>query len=345
MARPGDRSKRPPTMTDVARMVGVSQTTVSFVLNNVAGSNISEETRERVLEAVKKLSYRPNAAAKALRTSKSHTIGFITDDIATTPFAGNIIKGAQDMAWSNDKLLMIINTSNNPEIAEAAIEMMLERQVEAIMYATWRHMIVEPPPNLYEVPAVLLDCFCADRSLPSVVPDEVGGGRTATEVLLRKGHRRVGYITLAYRPEMQAFVRLEGYKTALASYGIPFDPALVRTGTSTAVGGYSETLELMKLPDPPTAIFCANDRTAMGAYDALKELGLSIPRDVAVIGFDNQEIISAFLRPGLSTLALPHYQMGQWAVEYLLSHRGTQEISEPPEQKTIECPVVMRESV
>jgi len=333
---------KPPSMHDVARRAGVSQTTVSFVLNNVEHANIPEETQDRIWAAIKELDYRPNAVARSLRSQRSHMIGLISDEIATTPFAGQIIQGAQDAAWDNNKMLLVINTTRRAEIENAAVEMLLERQVEGIIYATMYHRPVTPPHALSQVPAVLLDCYVENRSLPSVVPDEVLGGRTATEVLLRKGHRRIGFIN--HSDKIPAtFGRLEGYKQALAAYDIPFDGALVQIHIDMANGGYEGALALMRLPEPPTGIFCYNDRMAMGAYEAMRSLGLSIPQDVAVIGFDNMDLIASYLRPPLSTLELPHYQMGQWAVQYLVEHAERMS-DQPPPQHTIICPYIARSS-
>lgn len=330
-------------MQDVADLAGVSQTTVSFVLNKVSTVSIPDETRERVWAAMREVGYRPNAAAKFLRTSRSHSFGFVTDEVASTPFAGDIIRGAQDAAWSNEKLLLIINTGGNAAIEESAVNIMLERRVEAIIYAHMRHELVDPPAAIREVPTVLLNCFCADRSFPSVVPDEIGGGRGATNELLRQGHRRVGFINLpAHIPP--AIGRLLGYQQALESNHLPFDPDLVRYGNGNADTGYEYTVDLMRLADPPTAIFCCNDRTAMGAYDALKELALSIPDDVAVIGFDNQELIAAYLRPPLTTMALPFNDMGIWAVNYLIEHTSYVEDGDPI-QHTIATRLVERKSI
>lgn len=336
------RRERSPTIGDVARLAGVSPTTVSFVLNGVAGRGISEGTQSRVRASARELRYRPNATAKLLRANRSHAIGFITDEIASTPFAGEIIKGAQEAAWANGKILMIVNTGENREIEESAVEMMLERRVEGIIYAAMYHRAVEPPINSREVPAVLLDCYSEDGSWASVVPDEVSGGRTATEVLLARGHERVGLINL--RPGVPATVgRLEGYKQALETHGVVFDDSLVRYGDGTADAGYRHTAELVRASDPPTAIFCGNDQMAMGAYEALKEFGLRIPEDVAIIGFDNLELIAAHLRPPLSTVALPHYAMGQWAVNYLIEQAERGEAT--PVRHTIDCPYVERGSV
>jgi len=328
-------------LKDVADRVGVSIKTVSNVINGHQ-ARVSESTRIRVLETIEELGYRPHAAAQGLRTRRSHCIGFISDQVAFTPYAGAIIKGAHDLSWAHDKILLIVNVDGDPAAAATAVETMLARRVEGIIYAAMYHRVVQPPDSIREVPTVLLNCFCADRSLPSVVPDEVTGGREATESLLRKGHRRIGLLNVG-RFIPAAIGRLEGYKQALAAYEVPFDRSLVRGGNSMADSGYRYTLELMQLPDPPTALFCGSDRMAMGAYDALKELGAVIPDDVAVRGFDDQEMIAPYLRPPLSTSALPHYEMGEWAVRYLLEHAEYGQ-EEQPIQQMMHCPLVERAS-
>jgi LacI family transcriptional regulator len=338
-----NKDRRSPTMKDVARLAGVSQTTVSFVLNNLAEAGIPDETQQRVWEAIEQLGYRPNAMAQGLRRQRTNTIGFITDEIATTPYAGQIIEGAQDAAWDNDRILLVVNTKGNLAIENRAIEMLLDRKVDGIIYATMYHQPVNPPLVLREVPTVLLDCFAEDRSYPSVVPEEVGGGRKATEYLLQKGHRRIGFINHPHIIPATAG-RLQGYQEALAAFGIPFDETLVCTDKAESEGGYDGTMSLMQLPEPPTAIFCFNDRTAMGAYDALRKLGLAIPENVAVVGFDNQEIIAAHLYPPLTTMQLPHYAMGEWAVRHLTGLLDGADHPEPV-QHQIECPLVVRASV
>jgi LacI family transcriptional regulator len=134
------------------------------------------------------------------------------------------------------------------------------------------------------------------------------------------------------------FGRLDGYKQALASFGVPFDPSLVLAGASIAAEGYRCAIELMQLLERPSALFCFNDSMAMGAYDAIKQLGLAIPHDVAIVGFDNLEVIAAQLHPPLTTMEVPHYQMGQWAVQYLLDHADDSDAE--PIQQTIECPPI-----
>jgi LacI family transcriptional regulator len=336
------KGKRP-SMQDVADLAGVSKTTVSFVINEVPGSNIPPETQERVWKAVRKLDYRPNIMARNLRRQRSHTIGFISDRVATTPYGGLMIQGAQDVAWEQEMILLLVNTEEDPELEGAAVNMMLDRQVEGIIYASWYHRVVEPPRALSGLPVVLLDCYDEDRSLPSVVPDEVRGGREATEALLKKGHRRIGFINNR-DPVPATAGRLQGYKDALASFGVPYDEALVCAKESVAQGGYQGTLELMQLPVPPTALFCFCDRMAIGAYDALRKLNLSIPGDVAVMGFDNQQFIASNLYPALSTMELPHYEMGVQAAKYLIDQTNGSE-REESRQYRVACPFIERDSV
>lgn len=337
--------KKRPSMKDVAQQAGVSRTTVSFVINKVPNANIPQETQDRVWAAVDELDYRPNALARGLRAQRTHAIGFVSDEVATTPYAGNMIQGAQDQAWIHDNIILLVNTGSNQEMKKTAVNMMLERQVDGIIYATMYHREVHPPAEINQVPAVLLDCFVADRSLPSVVPDEVAGGQQAAEYLLQKGHRRIGFISdAADVPARHG--RLQGYKNALAANHISFVPEFVFHGTSNPNGGYDAAMALMKLPVPPTALFCYNDRMAMGAYDALRKLNLSIPDDVAIIGFDNQEIIAAYLYPPLTTMQLPHYEMGKWAVNTLLQLiNNPDEKQFSPVQVMLPCPLVERESV
>lgn len=333
-------SPRKVTMSDVAKHVGLSRTTVSFVLSDRPDANIPPETRERIWQAVRELGYRPHAAAKSLASRKTNLIGLVTE-IATAPFAGDVIKAAQERAWRSGKLLMIVSSEGDPELEATAFETMLERRVEGVLYATTWHRQVELPVTAREVPTVLVNCFDAEGAYPSLVPDEVQGGLVATQRLIDGGHRRIGFVNLD--PDIPAAVgRRAGYEQALRRAGVAVDPALIVSGHATADGGYDRARELLGLPNPPTAIFCGNDRMAMGAYDAIKELGLRIPQDVAVMGFDNQEIIAAYLRPGLTTVALPFQEMGALGVGTLTD---AQEAGLTAGVRTVSCELVERGSV
>lgn len=338
------------TMNDVAKHAGVSRTAVSFVLSNREKASISEETRERIKDAVQALGYRPNAGARALAAQRSDWYGIVTE-IVTAPFAVDIIKGAQDQAWLERRFLLIAPSDQadavgpNQGMENAAVEKLLEQRVEGLLYAATFHRAVQVPESANEVPTVLINCFDINGKLPSIVPDERGGGRVAIERLLQSGHRRIGVINLD--PQIPAAVgRLEGAREALTSAGLELDPELVVPGYATADGGYDAACQILdRYPekDRPTALFCLNDRMAMGAYDAIKERGLRIPDDIAVIGFDNQELIAAYLRPKLTTVALPFQKMGALGVQTLAILTAGQPII--ADQQLVDCPLLERSSV
>ncbi|PVG84806.1 LacI family transcriptional regulator [Nocardioides gansuensis] len=340
-AQDGHHTRRA-TIADVARLAEVSSATVSFVINNKHAMRISAATRERVWAAVRELGYRPNALAKSLSSGSSRFIGVVADAIATTPFAGQLIQGAQDEAWRHGYVLLVTNTDEEPEVEVQALRMLLEHQVAGILYSTYYHREVELPPSLGNASVVLANCYAEGAVAPCVVPDEVQGGRTATEVLLAAGHRRVAFVnSVEDAPATKG--RLQGYRIALEAAGIPFDENLVLTLGSHQESGSIAGDKLVEIEQRPTAVFCYNDRVAMGLYDALRERGLRVPTDMAVVGFDNQEIISGHLRPPLTTVALPHYEIGVRAVQVLLGI----DTGEPPGllRHVIECPIIIRESV
>ncbi|MFE3461495.1 LacI family DNA-binding transcriptional regulator [Nocardiopsis aegyptia] len=332
------RSAATVTMRDVAKAAGVSVTTVSHVVNEKPGVRIGEEARRRVHEAVAELGYRTNALAKTLSEGSSRFIGLVADAIATTPFAGQIIQGAQDQAWKHGYVLLVANTDGNRAAEDEAIAMMLEHQVRGILYSTWYHREIQVPDALHQTDTVLVDCFARGSGLPALVPDEEQGGRTAAEELLAAGHRRIAFINTT-TPSPARTGRLAGYRSALEAAGIAFDESLVFPAAPEQKGGYAAAPRL--LASGATAVFCHNDRVAMGLYDGLREHGLRVPDDIAVIGFDNQEVISAHLSPPLSTVALPHYELGAAGVRLLI---GAEPSSEP-EVRRIACPPVRRDSI
>jgi len=332
------RNRRAVTLHDVAKAAGVSVATASFVANGKRNVRLTDSTRQRVQQAIDQLGYRPNALAKNLASGRSKFIGLVADAIATTPFAGQIIHGAQDEAWKHGFVLLVANTEGNELAEKEAISMMLEYKVRGILYSTWFHRAAEIPLALREVDFVLVNCFSPDLDSLAVVPDEVHGGRTATAILIRKGHRRIAFIN-ATIPAPAKDGRLQGYRDALESADIPFDPDLVFDAYPDQEGGYDAVEGLLQRD--VKAVFCYNDRMAMGLYDGLRRRGLSIPEDMAVVGFDNQEVIAAHLRPPLSTVALPHYELGAAGVRLLL---GVDNAAENALVK-IECPPVERDSV
>jgi len=328
----------PVTMRDIAQVAGVSVATVSYVVNDKAGARVGADARDRVRNAIAELGYRPNALAKTLVSGHSKFIGLVADAIATTPFAGRIIQGAQDEAWKHGYVLLVANTDGNADAEREAISMMLEHKVRGILYSAWFHRAVAVPAALAETAAVLVDCYSEAGEIPAVVPDEVQGGRTATEMLIEAGHRRIAFINTT-SPSPARIGRLKGYRDALEAAGIEFDPGLVHDASSDQEGGYGVGEKI--LSQDATAVCCHNDRVAMGLYDAVRERGLRIPQDLAVVGFDDQEVISAHVRPPLTTVALPHYEMGAAAVRLLLG------IDKSPgrDPMLIQCPPVYRDSV
>jgi LacI family transcriptional regulator len=334
ISRPG----HPVTLRDVAEAAGVSVATVSLVVNNKKDARIGVDARKRVRDAIRDLGYRPNALAKTLASGSSRFIGLVADAIATTPFAGQIIHGAQDEAWKHGYVLLVANTEGN-ELAETeAISMMLEHKVRGILYSTWFHRAAAVPPALRETDFVLVNCFSPDFDTRAVVPDEVEGGRTATNILIRRRHKRIAFINTT-TPAPARDGRLRGYREALETAGLAFDPGLVFDAAPDQEGGY-DTVEAL-LAHHVSAVFCHNDRVAMGVYDGLRRRGLSIPDDIAVVGFDNQEVIAAHLRPPLSTVALPHYELGAAGVRLLLGIDRSEENA----LIKIDCPPVERDSV
>jgi LacI family transcriptional regulator len=226
-----------------------------------------------------------------------------------------------------------------------AIETLLSLGVSSMIYMTIITRELQAHPMLYEldIPVVLLNCYTQDHAFASVIPSEIAGGQAATRHLIEQGHRRIGTIIGEMWMDA-ASSRLEGYRRALATADIPFDPNLVVQGDWSTTGGYEATRSLLTLKHPPTAIFCQNDRTALGCYDALREAGLVVPGDVSVVGYDDEEI-SRHLRPKLTTCVLPHRAMGRWAIEHLQEYEGkTRERQRYPITK-IECSLVPRESV
>ena len=330
------------SIKDVAQRAGVSVTTVSHVLNDVPGKRISDETRSRVRQAADELNYRPNSVARSLRLQRSQILAMVSDQIATTPHAGLIILGAQEAASKHGWLLMLVNSGGDRETERAEIQALQQRQVDGFLYASMYHRVVDVPPELGDSPVTLLDARSDDQRIPSVAPDEVQGGQAATQLLLDAGHRRIGLINnVDDIPATQG--RLEGYLRALSAAGITPDENLMVRDVSETLGGYRAGLSLLGRTPRPTAVFCFNDRMAMGLYQAAAERGLRIPEDLSVVGFDNQELIADGLRPGLTTVALPHYEMGSWAVETLIRRLDDPDIT--PEQVLLECPVVARGSV
>lgn len=336
------------TMHDIARVAGCSQTTVSLVLNNNDSVKISDLTKARVTEAAMALGYTPpgrastSGGAKRKPSLLDGPIAFVVDELATSPEMVNAFDGVRQAVRETGNLVLLAETKNHHEIEPKTLNYFIDRKVAGIIYACVFTRRIEVPELLrkIDIPVLLLNCFTDDLTFPSVIPGEVAGGHTATNALIKAGHRRIATIT--GEPFMEcAAGRTVGYRSALASADIPFDEDLLIEGDWLPSSGHAATQKLMSLASPPTAIFCQNDRMAIGCYEALKELGLVIPDDISVIGFDDDET-ARHLSPPLTSLILPTRAMGRWVIEHLF-HGPTGDQRHPLVK--LECELVERDSI
>jgi LacI family transcriptional regulator len=315
---PSERRRRRPTMTDVARIAGVSQSSVSLVLNQMTGSRISAETQHKVTEAARQIGYAlPAIRRETTLSAERKKIAFLVDEISTSPHPVINLDGARDFAFEHDLLVAAFATRSNLELEAATIEAVKrDRSFVGVIYSTIFTRRVTLPAGLEGIPTVLLNCYAEPRRHVVIVPGEVAGGFAATAHLTGLGHQRIGFIN--GEPWMDASVdRLKGYRHALATADIAFDHRLVRNGDWLPLTGYHHAFDLLALADRPSAILCGNDLMAIGALEAASELGLSVPEDLSVMGYDDQEL-ARYTHPPLSTLVLPNYEMGQRAAEALI---------------------------
>jgi LacI family transcriptional regulator len=332
--------QRRPTMADVAVHAGVSSTTVSFVINDRPNTGISDHTRARVLAAVAELGFRPNQQARSLALRRSRTIGFVGYEMAAAPYAGRTISGAHDIARHNGSLLLIAHTTSDVRQVRQAIDELLERQVDSIVFAVIGTRRVNVPSEVGKTATILVNCYSTHDLAPSLLPDEEAGGRDAARMLLAAGHRRIAY--LAGLPGSWATRRrLKGFRSELMSAGIAEDEITVLFGDFHTESGYDLARSVLSGKDIPTALFCGNDRMALGVYFAILERGLSIPGDISVVGYDDQEELAEAMHPPLATIRLPYYEMGRLAVEHLVAG----DLDSMPSRTYVACPPVLRASV
>ncbi|RKS89299.1 LacI family transcriptional regulator [Microbacterium sp. AG790] len=323
-----DNRGKPVGIEDVARAAQVSATTVSHALSG--RGQVATATRERVRRVADELGYAPNRLASALRSRRSNILGFVSDDIATTPYATRVVLGAQSVARERGQLLVVVNSNHDADAEADQLAGLLSAQVDAILYARMFHQEpVQLPDQLYSIPSVLIDITDAQGRVGSVVPDEVGIGASATRTLLDAGHRDIAHATVS-RPGPGANGRIEGYERAMREAGL--QPRVVMGGDPPDAHAGRVALSRLLASDAPrpTAVFCFNDAMAMGAYQQAGAAGLSVPDDLSVIGVDDFEPIAAGLMPGLTTIALPHFEMGAWAVSTLLDALDGDLAAAPP---------------
>jgi len=340
---------RRPTLKDVAQAAGVSVTTVSVVLNDRhEGVRVPDATRRRVQQAAEDLGYRPNILARSLRTQETRTIGFVSDEVTTTPFAVSMLAAAQDEAARRGYLLFVVNLGANAPLAlqEQAIEQLVQQQVGHFVYGCMYHRVVDPPLGL-PADAVFLNCEASGGRHRSIVPDDRQGAYEVVNELIDAGHRRIAFLDDHRHPPASG-LRFEGFRAALAEHGLDYEPDLHLETTPFVRGGLVLS-DLIALPADrrPTAVFCYNDRIAMGAYRAARTAGLRVPDDLSIVGFDDQEFIASELDPPLTTVRLPHQEMGRLAIQLVLDEPGALDGAPGADGSLIKIPgeLVRRDSV
>jgi LacI family transcriptional regulator len=303
----------------VARIAGVSQAIVSYVLNN-RHQEVADDTRARVLEAIETLGYVPHGAARSLRTSRTKTIASIIPDI-TNPFYPALERGVQRYAEANGYDLLVSNTDGIAEKEARALLSLLRGHADgALMVPFFPHRALFR--NLVESGVALTLTSTPDPELLEIGVDyvivETGkGAHLAVDYLVARGHTRIGMIAgIAGTPPSDH--RVQGYREAMTEHGWPIDERLIRAGDFQETGGYSAMSALLAVDPPPTAVFAANDLMAFGAMIAVRQHGLQVPDDIALIGFDDIPA-ARFVQPALTTITQFTEELGQKAAEFLLS--------------------------
>ena len=307
-----------PTLSDVAREAGLSVSAASLILNDIPDSGLSAESRKKVLESAQKLGYRPNRLAKALKTDKTGTIGFISDSVVTTRFASGLIKGALKSASITDQVLMVLETMGTEEGMKRCINTALDHHVDAIIIAAMTAKTILLPKIPKSTNVVLLNSVNAHYQ-NSILPDEYEGGRSAMNILIESGFtENIALIGKNYDVESNTYKsvtvskRMAGIFDICKENGIKFKSEVVCENWEPA-DGYSAVRNLLESNKKIDALLCMNDRLAIGAYRAIREIGLSIPDDISIVSFDHDDF-SELLRPTLTTVGLPHEKMGEKAV-------------------------------
>lgn len=333
------RAGKPVTIRDVARVAGVSQSTVSRALN--ASGYVSDRTRRKVLETARALGFRPNFLARSLKRKATRTLGLVIPDI-TNPFFPAIVRGVEDTAVRAGYSVVLTNTDNEPERERNALAQLREKWVDGLIVVPQ----ADAAPHLRAlaaagVPLVVIDRIPAGLDVDAVRSDNLRGAYLAVRHLLALGHRRIAHIR---GPESSSTgrERQQGYRQALEEAGVPCDPALVVDGDFRFKGGLRAASLLLDRRSRPTAIFAANDLMAMGALHAAAAAGIAVPAELAVVGFDDI-MPAALVSPPLTTVAQATYRLGARAAELLID-RLEGRWSGPGRQVILEPELVIRSS-
>ena len=342
--------KKKATLTEVAAATGVAAMTVSRVVNGTG--YVSKETREKVLSAVKKLNYRRNGLARSLKRQRTETVGLVLGDISN-PYSTELAKAVRDSLSARGYSLILCISEHSAKEDITAFDSLVDHNVDGIIVAT--RSSTEGDKELKGIvdrgmPVVVVGRDFYHNSVDFVAADNLTGGFEATQHLIDLGHRRIGFIgaEFSYKSNLR---RLRGYLEALKAHGIKIDERLVTgrkeamsevPGYSTEKMGYEGMKRLLSLPNPPTAVFARNDFTAVGAMTAIKEAGLSIPKDIAIVGFDDVPL-ALHTSPPLTTVRQPMRMQGQLAAEMLLQ-RIVGSDREKRIERILNCELIVRRS-
>lgn len=327
------------TIVDVARLAGVSTATVSRVINNP--DVVREETREAVQRAMKICRYQYNALARGFVTKKSNIIGLIAPSIVNAIFA-EAATGVQEIASAKGYQVILGNTDYDPDKEQQLIKAFREMQVEGLIIST-TNPSSPVLKNLTEegFPFVLLFSTIRRSPISCIGVDNVDGGAMAASHLIELGHRRIGMLAGKFTISDKSKHRWIGYRNILKKNNIPYDPRLVIQLPYRLKSGKDGIKSLMSRIDPPTAVFCSNDYMAMGAIEGARELGLNLPGDLSLVGFDDNQF-SSFLTPRLTTVRQPAYEMGSLGARELFNLIG--EPGRKPVQKLLDIKLIERDS-
>ena len=334
---------------DVAKIAGVSRATVSYVVNGQAGGRvpISEETRQRVLEAIAKLDYVPDARAQALRSGSTQTIGFIIPDIHN-PHFWEIADGVEQEAYAAGYHMLLSSIPPENKNAEDIFKNLSQRRIDGlVMVPSFIYQSEEAQKTLASllkrrlpIVGIMADHGDADYDFDRVISDFRDTTLEVMEHLLSLGHKRIGLIYGIAVPEL-GNDRLFAYRESLQAADIPIDPGLIVQCGPTMEDSYNATRQLLNLASPPTAILAINDLLAIGALRAIKDLGLNVPEDISLVGYDDIPL-AKFLEPRLTSASKNGEKMGQEAMRLLLARLGNRE--RPRQEIRIPARLILRES-
>ncbi len=334
--------KKRPTQADVARRADVSQAMVSYVINKTATVTIPEETRQRILIAMEELGYVPNVTARRLRSNKTYTIAGVIPDI-TNPFYPAFERGIQDTVDECGYDLIMYNTDGTAERERKFLNLMLQGRVDGVVgvffHLRAQHLLALVEQQIAVVRFEALPKYPGELPLDNIYIDNIAASRKAVEYLIGKRHTRIAMLTSHEGP---ARFREMGYREALDAHHLPFDRALISSGAYSESGGYVAMGKLLQQGQRPTAVFAANDLMAMGAMLAIREVGLSIPDDIAVMGFD--DIPTAMLvYPALTTVTQFQRDLGKRAAE-MLFERLNGSAPDKGRSQEMPCQLIIRQS-